>query len=250
MFYLSLEHPFAASVNMEKEAFLFQVPFTLMTDQDIGHSIEGYWCAHIQELLVRVNNLFLKHQIVGSHGIEHTMTVLKQFVVNVMPYSNEYGKQEMRSLIMYAIILHDVDDRNYFPTHKNNENAREILNLMKGNVFTQENINIIIQMINLVSTSSNGCQVDPKLEKWMYIPRDCVRIESLGYPGVVRAIQFTFGKDSSNPLYKEDTPIVSNQEEYQLHVTSEKFVNYFYQVVKRHRCWIIFMINYFTLVIL
>ena len=52
-----------------------------------------------------------------------------------------------------ASLLHDADDRKYFPLNKNYENAYEILLNCK---LEKDRIKKIIEMIDVVSYSKNG----------------------------------------------------------------------------------------------
>lgn len=59
--------------------------------------------------------------------------------------------------IILACLLHDADDRKYFPIHTNYENARQILTDEKVDA---DRIEQIIGMIKVVSYSKNGDSID------------------------------------------------------------------------------------------
>lgn len=88
---------------------------------------------------------------------------------------------------MLASLLHDVDDHKYFKT-KNYDNARFIL----GNVLrNEERIAKIVRMVDLVSFSKNGNQINEKDPIAYYFPRYADRVESIGLIGIYRTYLYS-----------------------------------------------------------
>jgi len=103
---------------------------------------------------------------------------------------------------LLACLLHDADDKKYFPFNKNYDNARLIL---KKQGVSEERIEKIIGMICVVSFSKNGDKMDnEKGEEWYY-PRYSDRIDAIGYKGIVRA--YEYAKHVKNPISLPNTKV-------------------------------------------
>jgi uncharacterized protein len=129
--------------------------------------------------------------------------------------------------ILVASLLHDVDDSKYFST-KNFENAR---NLIKDTIeslkvdlsfMTYEWIELVIEMISLVSCSKNGNAVPN--ETWKLIPRLADRLDAIGTVGIERTI--AYNKMKNRPMHDENTKRVYSLEELNNVASLERFNGY------------------------
>jgi uncharacterized protein len=142
---------------------------------------------------------FTEHKIADDHGWEHAFTVATSAVMAV---SSMTECEIPKSLIVAAALLHDTDDRKIFST-QDFSNARKLLAAAE---FTESDITGVIEMISLVSASSNGnTLVEPK---WKLIPRDADRIEAIGEIGVHRSYVYTLVH--GRPIATVATPIVTS----------------------------------------
>ena len=165
-----------------------------------------------------LDELFKKNKIPASHGLGHACSVLGNMNSALKQSENKCKGREIsqnRQLCMrLAALLHDSDDKKYFPQKDTKEekhglisgyaNARKIIKkALKKGVFKVEYSEDktsytgggraqieeeIIQMISFVSTSDNGNQIPEAALKhpellWV---RHCDRLEAIGVTGAVR----------------------------------------------------------------
>lgn len=190
----------------------------------------------LSTIINELKEIFQSHKVCPSHGIEHA--------IKVMNHANEALQEEyelpddIKFCVLLAALLHDADDRKFFPTHLNYENARHIL---RNTIFAQsisktvELKNLIIQMISLVSCSKNGDNIPVEIQKnprkeWMLYPRYADRIEALGLVGIKRCYQYTL--TAKMPLFCKKTstdpgtPKVSNEKELWKIATEKRYQEY------------------------
>ena len=175
------------------------------------------------------------YKIPEDHGFGHYISV------HIIAASANYTKIEPRTrlLILLAALLHDVDDRKLkkwitslslssFPSQfsikvKDNETKTDkkqseypiALSMLDGLGLLPAEIELILEMIELVSTSKNGnITISNEKDKWKLIPRDADRLEALGMIGVERCYQYTTSINS--PLVLPDTPLPINEEELEI----------------------------------
>jgi uncharacterized protein len=146
----------------------------------------------------KLKEILTKNNVCDSHGIGHALKVYSHAVNALTQYVTLYDEERMA--IVLAALLHDADDKKFFPTHNNYENLRLILDDIPD-----KTINLIIKMIDLVSASKNGDNIpdDIKGKEWMLIPRYADRLEAIGIIGIERCWKYT--KTINNPLYLEST---------------------------------------------
>jgi uncharacterized protein len=151
----------------------------------------------------------------------------------------EEGTMESRA-VQLAALLHDIDDRKFFPTSQNLDNARAILNQCYHGQEHEALRSLVLEMIHLVSCSSNGNSRDsvPEGKEWMLIPRYADRLEQIGPIGIVRTYQYTVHK--GRPLFTGDTARATTEEQlaeiarpemferYQVRKTSDTMIDHFY----------------------
>jgi predicted protein tyrosine phosphatase/HD superfamily phosphodiesterase len=138
-----------------------------------------------------------------SHGYEHASAVFAHAQKALLCESDPAVPPK---LVLLAALLHDVDDKKYFPNSNNWQNARDILFKMGGKpeaAEKAEKVEAVIEMIKLVACSENGDTIPPGPE-WRLIPRYADRLEAIGLPGIQRCYQYTMEKGL--PLWTEATP--------------------------------------------
>lgn len=173
----------------------------------------------MQEAIYNLSTV-LNGQVDLSHGIEHARQVVKH-VENAFKYAPELTA-EQKYAICLAALLHDADDHKYFPDSKDYQNARYVLNQLQ---ISKDLIELIIEMIKLVSCSQNGNSKVESAKEWMLYPRYADRLEALGEIGLVRCWLYTQHVD--RPLYTSNTIRATTKEDlYSQAATSERFNAY------------------------
>src|SRR5204863_4319085 len=84
--------------------------------------------------------------------------------------------------IILAALLHDADDRKFFGD-SNYKNARYLLRKIP-----EGDVELVVHMIDLVSTSKNGNSTPVASSGWLLIPRYCDRLEAVGKIGIERCL--------------------------------------------------------------
>lgn len=134
--------------------------------------------------------------------------------------------------IFLAAFLHDLDDRKYV---KNEDGSymgvRTVLrNIGFTSKFGDKGVQDVINMVKIVSCSSNGNIVDPNIDPMSYIPRDCDRLESLGYIGIIRCYETTVERSKRKGIapvfFTPSTPRCTTLIEIEKVATSERFEAY------------------------
>eukprot|EP00571_Detonula_confervacea_P004903 CAMPEP_0172320084 /NCGR_PEP_ID=MMETSP1058-20130122/39572_1 /TAXON_ID=83371 /ORGANISM="Detonula confervacea, Strain CCMP 353" /LENGTH=301 /DNA_ID=CAMNT_0013035273 /DNA_START=193 /DNA_END=1098 /DNA_ORIENTATION=+ len=190
-------------------------------------------------------------QIGASHGIFHVMAVHDHAVNAIGSHNNDSSdgskpnSEKISHLtameIRVAAMLHDADDRKYFPLKEkepsNNVNI-EMPNLPNAIAICQsadipsESISRILKMITWVGCSENGNSIPPEIEGTnqyhLLIPRWSDRLEAVGRVGVIRCYQYN--REIGAPLWKDDdfydSPRPTSEEELWEFATSERFQDY------------------------
>lgn len=157
------------------------------------------------------------HMFDSGHGLEHALKVGENCLNALLSYTGKIGTTEIFAVIR-AGLFHDLDDGKFTAT-KNYENARNALKFLPDN-----QVDLVIKMIDLVSCSKNGNEIDANLPVWMYYPRWADRIESLGLRGVEECK--TYSDFIGRPYFTEETVRVSNLDELRSVATSERFAEY------------------------
>lgn len=159
-----------------------------------------------------------------GHGYQHCEDVLNNAdrALTSFPELSEIQKLAIR----LAALLHDVDDRKIFNT-TNYANARGILHQVIPIGIYVDMMNLVIELISLVSCSSNGNSIVE--EKWKLIPRDSDRVEAIGNIGILRAYLYTV--HIHRPLICDSTPLVTSEDDIWKIATPERFEEYL-----KHKC--------------
>jgi len=168
----------------------------------------------IQCIIEILKIFFTTHNIPESHAFIHAMAVFNH-ARQAIQYENITDEEAM--CVMLAALLHDVDDRKYFKQSIDYSNARAIMSELPDNT-----TNLVVDMIKLVSFSSNGNNVGDE-PTWKLIARYCDRLESIGKMGVLRCLLYTL--EVGRPLYRDDTPRFTSVEEM-IAATQERAAEY------------------------
>lgn len=170
----------------------------------------------IQEMHVRERLKDLAGDHNTGHDIEHYIAVANH-ALKALKHEELTAEQNLQ--VEIASLLHDVDDHKFYPDNLNYENARMVLN---SEGFSQEFIDQVVKLIDLVSCSKNSDSEPP--ENWMVIPRDCDRLEAIGQVGIDRCLKYN--NYVKRPFHTENTTRVYTEEELWKVATQERFQNY------------------------
>lgn len=171
--------------------------------------------------ILKINNVCL------SHGIQHAIFVMSNakncMIANKIIINDktiELSQEEYKAILL-AALLHDADDKKFFPCNKNYENLRYILEGENDNL-----INLVVTMVDLVSSSKNGDRIPDfiKDKLWMLIPRYADRLEAIGIIGIERC--YKYGKTTNNHLYLPTTPRPINVSEIWNFASQERYDSY------------------------
>jgi uncharacterized protein len=188
----------------------------------------------------KMKQLMKGHDVAG-HGVDH-MIAVADHAVKALEHEDLPTYSKVR--VELAALYHDIDDRKIFKDSKNYENARRLLgeiitpdvidefykeecNSIRNHMVSKIRycsyfIDMIIDMIDLVSCSKNGDK-EPPLPH-MAIPRDCDRLEAIGQIGIDRCFDFT--KSKGAPFHTDSTPRAFTDEEVKRAATRERFTAY------------------------
>eukprot|EP00039_Didymoeca_costata_P006051 m.87128 g.87128 ORF g.87128 m.87128 type:complete len:262 (-) comp13090_c0_seq2:1520-2305(-) len=161
-----------------------------------------------------------------SHGLKHVLAVYNH-AMKAVDCCEPPLQQETATEILAAALLHDVDDRKYFPAQCKGE-YRNARNIMSDALLSKDSQDNVLRLIDLVSCSSNGNSVpDDITESKSYhllIPRWSDRIEAVGKIGVVRCYQYC--QEKGDPLCSANSPRATMEEEVWKYATPERFEEY------------------------
>lgn len=172
----------------------------------------------MDKYIKHLSQLLEENNVCSSHGIEHAIAVLNH-AKQALKYEPNPSTREQEAILL-AALLHDIDDKKFFPNNLNYENVRLILN-DRDKDFTE----LVIKMIKLVSASTNGDYIpdDIKDKLWMLIPRYSDRLEAIGIIGIKRCYKYNITINA--PLYLDTTLRLTNEEDI-IQVSLERYKNY------------------------
>ena len=174
------------------------------------------------KLTTDIMNSFSKSD--PGHQMDHIYSVLKH-INNAIKCNDTFELSEIQELSMIlATIMHDLDDHKLSDTHETLDNA---CNVLKELNVSDEITNLVLQMIRLVSCSSNGNNNIMCLKNknwWLLWPRICDRIEAIGKIGIWRAWIYAIKQD--NPMHTEDSPLPKTKEELKEILSLDRFAKY------------------------
>ena len=180
----------------------------------------------VQRVLTEVQQFHDAHsEIKASHGLQHVMAVYEHSRNAIACHVHPPLTPSMSMQVQIASLLHDVDDKKYFPTHTDDENAKEIMNKA---LVPADSVDIILDMISLVSCSSNGNQVPRYISDaghyHFLIPRWSDRLEAVGGAGVLRC--YKYNRERSLPLSSSFSPRAHCREQVWEYAKPERFIEY------------------------
>ena len=143
--------------------------------------------------ILKLGQIFNDNKVSPCHGIEHAKIVMDHSRRALQFYDIS---DEDKLLVEYAALLHDFDDRKFFPSHLNYDNLRQVLSTKSGDF-----VDKVIYMVSIVSSSKNGDSIPLNVygKEWMLIPRYADRIEAIGIIGIERC--YTYTKNVSKNHY-------------------------------------------------
>ena len=169
-----------------------------------------------------LDDILTKHNVCASHGTAHAYRVALHTARALRCCAwKKTEKQHIATLL--AALLHDADDRKFFPANQNYENARSII---RGIGLEPDVEDFAISMIKAVSTSTNGNSIPAEVAKFPFFlyPRYSDRIEAIGWGGVVRCLDYTL--TSKTPLFVATTARCRDEKELATIATAERFSSY------------------------
>lgn len=158
------------------------------------------------------------NNVCSSHGIDHAINVMKN-AEKAIEQTELIIDNKSKECILLAALLHDADDKKFFPNNNNFENLRLVLK-----DYDQTCIPLIIQMVDLVASSKNGDRIPENVPEWMVYPRYADRLEAIGNIGIERCYKYSI--TSNNPLYTNETPYADSEEDVWKIATLERYNNY------------------------
>jgi len=160
----------------------------------------------LEQAEVLLAELFESAGVGESHGLQHAKTVMNHVDRAIQSSSRDLSADVCMSLRL-AALLHDADDKKYFPNSGNYNNARNILTQVLSDHSTADVIiEEVIWMIEQVSTSQNGNNIPERAKSRLELlwPRWADRLDAIGWAGVVRCWQFALEK--KDILYTTNSP--------------------------------------------
>mmetsp|Transcript_18309 Transcript_18309/g.27117 ORF Transcript_18309/g.27117 Transcript_18309/m.27117 type:complete len:269 (+) Transcript_18309:107-913(+) len=172
----------------------------------------------ISKAIEKVKEFYDQHkEIKESHGWSHILSVFEHTNKALLSLEHILPSREMIE-IKLAALLHDMDDKKYFPDTCPGEhsNANSVLKALGITPFeNKESHEKIIKMISWVSCSENGNSVPIEVENnesyHLLIPRWADRLEAVGKKGVIRCYQYN--QEMGTPLATDDSPCPRSEEE-------------------------------------
>ena len=171
-------------------------------------------------------------QIKASHGLSHVLAVHRHAERALACLDPPLPDNE-RAEIEIAALLHDADDRKYFPADGEAEdlesrysNATKICHDadLPGSICLRR----ILRMISWVSCSENGNSVPPEISDsdayHLLIPRWADRLEAVGAIGVVRC--YRYNQEKFAPLCSPKSPRATTTEEVFRLAKPDRFDSY------------------------
>ena len=155
----------------------------------------------MQIYIDKLNKLLTDNKVSECHGINHAIQVMHN-AQQALYYGDYNLTDEEKESVLLAALLHDADDRKFFPNNHNYENLQTILNDK-----SKEFIVNVVNMVNLVSSSKNGDSIPDyvKDKEWQLIPRYADRLEAIGVIGIERCYMYGKVKNPISKLYLDTT---------------------------------------------
>lgn len=171
------------------------------------------------EACLLLDALFAEHGVPASHGTEHARRVLTH-AARALACAAGVPKAERRA-VLWAALLHDADDRKYFPASRDYANARAILRRLDPAAEDRA-----VALIGYVAASQNRNAIPAEAGErpWVLYPRHADRLEALGWVGVVRAWEYTL--ERGRPLWTDATPKPTTGKDAWAAASDERYAAY------------------------
>lgn len=186
----------------------------------------------LNKAIIELEHLMQIANVPSHHGIEHALAVLnhmnKALHTNEYKINNRFFQLHEILALQLAALLHDADDRKYFDSSDNFNNAINIINLILPIDF--DNIDFIlaftIESISYVFASKNGNDIPNRAIEYPELlwPRYCDRLEAIGKIGAQRTIAYNY--EINEPLFTDDTPRAKTYDEVIQFATPDHFIKY------------------------
>jgi len=174
----------------------------------------------IDEARLRMTKLMAPHAECG-HGPEHCEAVF-QHTRRALEACDPRLTPEQETVLQLAALLHDVDDPKLFAT-PNYNNVWIILTEI--GVGDEDVMRSVVEVISLVSCSTNGNSALPPDQQRKLIVRAADRLEAIGQIGVDRCL--AFAKHKNLPLFVDGkTQFATSESELDKIATRERFEVY------------------------
>lgn len=191
-------------IRVDEQDYAGLVTWAKLTAPDLDRRCDGkdYVVTSLRRAVKMLSDIFESVNICTSHGIQHAVRVMGHAIRAVACSKFKLTRLDALAIIL-AALLHDADDRKFFPKHKNFENARKILRAL----FIPALEEPTVAMIDLVSMSKNGNSRPPAAvdAPWILWPRWADRLEAGGWVGVVRCWDYTLS--SGTKLFIPADPV-------------------------------------------
>jgi hypothetical protein len=93
--------------------------------------------------IYKLNIILSTHNVCLSHGITHAIAVMHH-AENALNHTTFKFDEKIKRCVKLAALLHDADDRKFFPNNQNYENLRQILDDLPS-----DEIDLIIKRLNI-----------------------------------------------------------------------------------------------------
>lgn len=154
----------------------------------------------------------------SGHGWTHCMQVYHNAKTALVDFPELTADE--RTAVLLAALMHEFNDRKLFPNAVNYDNVRVAM----YNLYNNAMLELVIELIGLVSCSENGNEIPAGLPLWKLIVRDADRLEAIGREGVKRCNRYTLSV--GKPLFTADTARGTTPEEIAAIATPERFRRY------------------------
>jgi len=170
----------------------------------------------VQRARLLLRDLYTRAAVGKSHDLSHADAVLKH-AQQAIEHEKLTDKEQLAVLL--AALLHDADDHKLF----GGKSHHAYLIMLALDIHSDVS-DMVLRMINLVSTSSNGNEIPTNVPLWYLIPRFCDRLEAIGEIGIRRCWEFTH--ETKMPLLTKETKRARTNDQLYKIATPERFAEY------------------------
>lgn len=170
---------------------------------------------------------FLRMKDTSGKDFKRAMAIIahsQRLILNHNDYS--IISYEQANNINLASLLYVLGVRRKNIAAKDPMHAKEILCHLIPN--DSSRVDLIMHMIDLVSTTCNGNFINNDDPIWVYYPRFAVRLEEIGEPGIQRCKEYAFR--SNKPLFLNETERVSAYSDLEKVATNTRFTRYVFSL--------------------